>query len=68
MEHLSTLDAGFLQAEDSDPHISLAVGALAVLAGIERAVAHLASSVTSPRKSVPRRNRTSTGARLVRDA
>ena len=33
MEHLSTLDAGFLQAEDADPHISLAVGALAVLAG-----------------------------------
>jgi len=33
MEHLSTLDAGFLEAEDSDPHVSLAVGALAVLAG-----------------------------------
>jgi len=33
MEHLSTLDAGFLQAEDADPHVSLAVGALAVLDG-----------------------------------
>jgi diacylglycerol O-acyltransferase / wax synthase len=33
MEHLSTLDAGFLEAEDSDPHVSLAVGALAVLEG-----------------------------------
>ncbi len=33
MEYLSTLDAGFLEAEDTDPHVSLAVGALAVLAG-----------------------------------
>ena len=33
MAHLSTLDASFLQAEDADPHVSLAVGALAVLSG-----------------------------------
>jgi diacylglycerol O-acyltransferase / wax synthase len=33
MEYLSTLDASFLEAEDSDPHVSLAVGALAVLGG-----------------------------------
>lgn len=33
MEHLSTLDAGFLEAEDSDPHVSLAVAGLAVLEG-----------------------------------
>ncbi len=33
MEYLSTLDASFLEAEDSDPHVSLAVGVLAVLAG-----------------------------------
>ncbi|MGV0849853.1 WS/DGAT/MGAT family O-acyltransferase [Mycolicibacterium phlei] len=33
MEQLTTLDAGFLQAEDADPHVSLAIGALAVLAG-----------------------------------
>lgn len=33
MEQLSTLDAGFLQAEDSDRHVSLAIGAIAVLAG-----------------------------------
>lgn len=26
MEHLNTLDAGFLEAEDSDRHVSLAVG------------------------------------------
>jgi diacylglycerol O-acyltransferase / wax synthase len=33
MEYLSTLDAGFREAEDAAPHVSLAVGALAVLAG-----------------------------------
>jgi hypothetical protein len=33
MEYLSTLDAGFLEAEDTDPHVSLAVAALAVLGG-----------------------------------
>lgn len=31
VEHLTTLDAGFLEAEDSDQHVSLAIGALAVL-------------------------------------
>ena len=33
MARLSTLDAGFLEAEDSDRHVSLAVGAVSVLAG-----------------------------------
>jgi diacylglycerol O-acyltransferase len=33
MEHLSTLDAGFLEAEDSDRHISLAVGGVSVIEG-----------------------------------
>jgi diacylglycerol O-acyltransferase len=33
MEYLSTLDASFLEAEDADQHVSLAVGALAVLGG-----------------------------------
>ncbi|MGV0723858.1 wax ester/triacylglycerol synthase family O-acyltransferase [Mycolicibacterium elephantis] len=33
MERLSTLDAGFLQAEDSDPHVSLAIGGLSVIEG-----------------------------------
>ncbi len=30
---LSTLDAGFLEAEDSDRHVSLAVGSISVMAG-----------------------------------
>jgi diacylglycerol O-acyltransferase len=33
MEQLSALDAGFLEAEDSDRHVSLAIGALSVIAG-----------------------------------
>lgn len=33
MKQLSALDAGFLQAEDSDPHISLAIGGVSVLEG-----------------------------------
>ncbi len=32
MEQLTVLDAGFLEAEDSDRHVSLAIGAIAVLA------------------------------------
>jgi diacylglycerol O-acyltransferase len=31
--HLTTLDAGFLQLEDADHHVSLAIGGVAVLAG-----------------------------------
>lgn len=33
MEQLSMLDAGFLHAEDSDRHVSLAIGGLAVVEG-----------------------------------
>src|SRR5690625_754847 len=33
VEQLTTLDAGFLEAEDSDRHISLAIGGLVVLDG-----------------------------------
>ncbi|NTY63073.1 WS/DGAT/MGAT family O-acyltransferase [Mycolicibacterium sphagni] len=33
MTHLTTLDAGFLELEDTDHHVSLAIGAVAVLAG-----------------------------------
>jgi diacylglycerol O-acyltransferase / wax synthase len=33
MEHLSTLDAGFLEVEDSDRHVSLAIGSISVIAG-----------------------------------
>ncbi len=33
MEQLSALDAGFLQVEDSDPHVSLAVGGVSIVEG-----------------------------------
>ena len=33
MEHLTTLDAGFLHAEDADRHVSPAIGGLAVIEG-----------------------------------
>ncbi|MGH3532137.1 MAG: hypothetical protein ACRDSX_09455, partial [Mycobacterium sp.] len=33
MDQLTTLDAGFLKAEDSDPRVSLAIGGLLVLEG-----------------------------------
>lgn len=33
MQSLTPLDAGFLQAEDSDPHVSLAIAAVAVIDG-----------------------------------
>jgi diacylglycerol O-acyltransferase / wax synthase len=33
MEQLNTLDAGFLMAEDSDRHVSLAIGGIAIVEG-----------------------------------
>jgi diacylglycerol O-acyltransferase / wax synthase len=33
MDHLTTLDAGFLKAEDADQRVSLAIGGLAVIEG-----------------------------------
>ena len=33
MEQLTALDAGFLEVEDSDPHVSLAVGGVSIMEG-----------------------------------
>lgn len=54
MEQLTVLDAGFLEAEDSDRHASLAIGAIAVLDGPmprpEKVMASLAErALTVPR-------------------
>lgn len=54
MEQLTVLDAGFLEAEDSDRHASLAIGAIAVLDGPmprpETVMASLAErALTAPR-------------------
>lgn len=48
------LDAGFLQAEDSDRHVSLAIGALAVLAGPMPDFDSLAAGLTERILAVPR--------------
>ncbi|PRC42538.1 wax ester/triacylglycerol synthase family O-acyltransferase [Mycobacterium sp. ITM-2017-0098] len=54
MEHLSTLDASFLQAEDSDPHISLAVGAVSIIEGPPPDYADLVAVFAERAHSIPR--------------
>ncbi|OBF90742.1 diacylglycerol O-acyltransferase [Mycobacterium sp. 852002-51152_SCH6134967] len=54
MEQLTTLDAGFLHAEDSDPHVSLAIGAIAVLAGPMPEFDSLVADLTERVMAVPR--------------
>ncbi len=54
MEHLSTLDAGFLEAEDSDRHISLAIGALSVVEGPMPDYEPLAEAIAERVLKVPR--------------
>lgn len=48
------LDAGFLQAEDSDRHVSLAIGAVAVLAGPMPDFDSLATALAERILAVPR--------------
>jgi diacylglycerol O-acyltransferase / wax synthase len=54
MEQLTMLDAGFLQAEDSDRHVSLAIGAIAVLAGPMPDFDSLAIGLAERMLTVPR--------------
>jgi diacylglycerol O-acyltransferase len=54
MEQLTALDAGFLQAEDSDRHVSLAIGAVAVLAGPMPDFDSLATTLAERSLTVPR--------------
>ena len=54
MEHLTTLDAGFLEAEDSDRHVSLAIGALSVIAGPMPDFDSLVTGLAERILSVPR--------------
>jgi diacylglycerol O-acyltransferase / wax synthase len=54
MEHLSTLDASFLQAEDSDPHVSLAVGGVSIVEGPPPAYGDLVSVFAARAHSIPR--------------
>ena len=54
MEHLTTLDATFLEAEDSDPHVSLAIGAVSIIAGPPPDYADLVSVFAERAQSIPR--------------
>ena len=54
MEHLTTLDAGFLEAEDSDRHVSLAIGGLAVMEGPAPDYAALVSVLAERVSEIPR--------------
>lgn len=54
MDHLTTLDAGFLEAEDADPHVSLAIGGVAVIAGPMPDFATLTDTLTERLAVVPR--------------
>ena len=54
MENLSTLDAGFLQAEDSDPHVSLAVGAVSIVAGPPPPYGELVEALRTRVQGIPR--------------
>jgi diacylglycerol O-acyltransferase / wax synthase len=54
MERLTTLDAGFLEAEDSDHHVSLAVGGLSILEGPMPDFDELSVAMAERIKAIPR--------------
>ncbi len=54
MEHLTLLDAGFLMAEDSDRHVSLAIGAVAIVDGRPPAQDRFKAVLRERISSVPR--------------
>lgn len=54
MEQLTTLDAGFLEAEDSDRHVSLAIGCLAVIDGPPLDYDVLVATLAERVPSIPR--------------
>ncbi|BBZ76851.1 diacylglycerol O-acyltransferase [Mycolicibacterium anyangense] len=53
-QHLTTLDAGFLQLEDADEHVSLAIGGVAILAGPAPEFAALRDTIGARCLSNPR--------------
>ncbi len=54
MDQLSPLDVGFLQAEDADPHVSLAIGGLSVLEGPAPDFDELTATLTDRLTRIPR--------------
>ncbi|OBG69350.1 wax ester/triacylglycerol synthase family O-acyltransferase [Mycobacterium sp. E3339] len=54
MEQLTALDAGFLEVEDSDPHVSLAVGGVSIVAGPAPTYQEFAASFAERVATIPR--------------
>lgn len=54
MEHLSALDAAFLEVEDSDPHVSLAIGGVSIMEGPAPTFDEFVSGFTERVSVVPR--------------
>jgi WS/DGAT/MGAT family acyltransferase len=54
MEQLTTLDAGFLEVEDSDPHVSLAVGGVSIVEGPAPAYEEFAAAFAQRVETIPR--------------
>jgi WS/DGAT/MGAT family acyltransferase len=54
MEQLTALDAGFLEAEDSDPHVSLAVGAVSIVEGPAPSYDEFVSALAERLPAIPR--------------
>lgn len=54
MDHLTALDAGFLEAEDSDRHVSLAIGGVSVIEGPMPDFAALTAGIADRVATVPR--------------
>ncbi|MGO9386118.1 MAG: WS/DGAT/MGAT family O-acyltransferase [Mycobacterium sp.] len=54
MEHLTALDATFLEVEDSDPHVSLAVGGVSIVEGPAPSYDEFVSAFTGRVQTIPR--------------
>ncbi|BDN83201.1 diacylglycerol acyltransferase [Mycobacterium sp. 012931] len=54
MEHLTPLDATFLEVEDSDPHVSLAIGGVSIVEGPARAFGEFVDSFAERASAIPR--------------
>ena len=54
MEQLTALDAGFLEVEDSDPHVSLAVGGVSIMEGPAPSYEEFVSTFAERVPTIPR--------------
>jgi diacylglycerol O-acyltransferase len=54
MEHLTALDATFLEVEDSDPHVSLAVGGVSIMEGPAPSYDEFVSTFAERASTIPR--------------